>query len=571
MTTLVVLAITGPTFPAVPNSNTAPPPQLAHTEEDLQPGTTFFMEFPELERTWRGKVARAGVHLPENYTPDRKFPLFAWFGGGAGWPMGGLESIQGRPMLAVMGEKDKRLPNFRALEKEAAEAGVDFRFLLLEGVGHKFPQECHAEIREWLLEKVIDTVVEIRLIPIEKGWAKNSVNAVIFRRNSIVSHDGVQYAAFYDADRSVVLAKRRLGSTEWTVRKTQYEGNTRDAHNSISIMVDGDGLLHLSWDHHGSPLRYCRGTEPGSLELTEELPMVGGKENRVTYPEFYRLHDGNLLFLYRDGASGRGDLMMNRYDCGTREWTRMQDAFINGEGERNAYWQMCTDARGTIHLSWVWREGGDVATNHDIAYAKSTDGGATWLKTTGERYQLPITAPNCEYAARIPQKSELINTTSMCADADGRPYIATYWRPEGTEVPQYHLVHHDGSGWRVQQIGKRRTPFRLSGTGTKRIPISRCQIVADSTGATDRAYLLFRDVERGDRVSVAACEDLATGRWSFEDLTDFSVGMWEPSYDTERWKRAKELHIFVQRVEQGDGERTKNLPPQPVSILEWKP
>jgi len=39
-----------------------------------------------------------------------------------------------------------------------------------------------------------------------------------------------------------------------------------------------------------------------------------------------------------------------------------------------AYWKMCTDSGGTLHLSWVWRETGDVATNHDMAYAKSSDG-----------------------------------------------------------------------------------------------------------------------------------------------------------------------------------------------------
>ena len=116
-------------------------------------------------------------------------------------------------------------------------------------------------------------------------------------------------------------------------------------------MVDGDGYLHMSWDHHGHPLRYCRSKEPGSLELTEKMPMTGKKEGRVTYPEFYRLPDGNLLFLYRDGASGRGNLMMNHYDLTTKKWTQRQDAFINGEGRRNAYWQMCTDTKGTIHIS----------------------------------------------------------------------------------------------------------------------------------------------------------------------------------------------------------------------------
>jgi hypothetical protein len=412
---------------------------------------------------------------------------------------------------------------------------------------------------------------DTKLVPVGKAWAGNSVNANILRRNSVVSHGNIQHLAFYDADGQVVLARRELGSDNWKIHKTPYKGNIRDAHNSISIGVDGEGYLHMSWDHHGHPLRYCRSKMPRSHELSEKMNMTGKKEERVTYPEFYRLPAGDLLFLYRDGESGRGNLMMNHYSVKTKEWTQRQDAFINGEGERNAYWQMCTDAFGNLHLSWVWREEGDVATNHDMAYAKSEDGGLTWLKSTGEKYRLPITAESAEYAAHIPQGHELINTTSMCADSKGRPYIATYWRPEGTKVPQYHLIYHDGSGWQISQISHRKTPFTLSGGGTKRIPISRPCIVADSRGSSDKAYVLFRDIEHGNRVSVAICQDLSKQEWTFKDLTQFSVGMWEPSYDTELWLSSKILHIYVQEVGQGDGEKTEDLPPTVVSILEWKP
>ncbi len=414
-------------------------------------------------------------------------------------------------------------------------------------------------------------VDSVRIVPVGTGWAQNSINTVIFRYNSLVSHKDDQYAAYYDADSFVVLAKRQLGSQDWEVKRTRYKGNVKDAHNSISIMVDGEGYLHMSWDHHNDSLRYCRSVAPGSLELTEKLPMTGIKEHRVTYPEFYRLSNGNLLFLYRDGASGRGNLMMNHYDVSSRTWTQRQDAFIDGEGERNAYWQMCTDTRGTIHISWVWRETGDVATNHDMCYAKSMDGGRTWQKSTGEVYQLPITQANAEYAAIIPQNSELTNTTSMCADAEGRPYIATYWRLEGAAAPQYHLIYHDGEQWQQQQISDRSTPFSMTGFGEKRVPISRCQIIADSEGTTDKAYLLFRDIERGDRVSVASSEDLSRTIWQVRDLTDFEVGMWEPSYDTELWKASKKLHVFLQRVGQGDGGALEDVPPQPISILEWSP
>lgn len=412
---------------------------------------------------------------------------------------------------------------------------------------------------------------ETTLVPIAKGWARNSVNATIFRHNSVVTHEDIQYVAFYDADGFVELAKRKLKSEKWTIKKTPYKGNVNDAHNSISIMVDGEGYLHMSWDHHGHPLRYCRSKAPGSLELTENIPMTGKNEDRVTYPEFYRLPNGNLLFFYRDGASGSGNLMMNHYDLKRKKWTQRQNAFINGEGKRNAYWQTYIDSMGTIHISWVWRETGDVATNHDMGYSKSTDAGKTWQKSNGEKYRLPITSDNAEYAARIPQGHELINTTSMCVDFKGRPYIASYWRPEGTKTPQYHLIFNDGHDWHISQIGARKTAFSLKGGGTKRLDMSRPRIVADSSQSTDKAYMLFRDTERGDRVSVAICNDLGKQDWQIKDLTDFSVGMWEPSYDTEIWKRSRLFHIYVQNVGQGDGEKTENLPPSNISILEWKP
>src|SRR4030095_591121 len=97
-----------------------------------------------------------------------------------------------------------------------------------------------------------------RLVPIAEGWARNQINTVIFQRNSLTTFRSTQYAAFYDADSHVVLAKRELDSTTWQLRKTTLKGNTQDAHNSISIAIDGQGILHLAWNHHNSQLQYCR-------------------------------------------------------------------------------------------------------------------------------------------------------------------------------------------------------------------------------------------------------------------------------------------------------------------------
>jgi beta-glucanase (GH16 family) len=403
------------------------------------------------------------------------------------------------------------------------------------------------------------------------GWAKNNVNGAIFRKNSVVSQGQNQYVAYYDSAGYVTLGKRRLPAGPWQTQRTQYQGNVKDAHNVISLMADGAGYLHLSFDHHNNPLRYCRSTAPGSLTMGALEPMTGQQEQKVSYPELHRYPSGDLLFMYRDGGSGNGNLVLNRYDVKTKKWTRLHDVLIDGEGQRNAYWQACIDPRGTIHVSWVWRESPNVASNHDMAYARSTDGGKTWQKSTGEAYKLPITAGTAEYAARIPQNSELINQTAITTDAAGAPYIATYWRPQGTQVPQYHLIYLKDRQWRTTQISQRTTPFSLSGVGTKKIPISRPQLLVSTQKGKTAAYLLFRDVERQDRASVLQCADLGQGTWTAADLTATTVGNWEPSYDTERWKKEQVLSLFVQRTGQGDGETLENLPAQPVYVLEWQP
>jgi hypothetical protein len=415
------------------------------------------------------------------------------------------------------------------------------------------------------------TIPGVKETTVANGWANNSINVVVFRKNSLVTHKNWQYIAFYDQDRYVVLGKRKQGTASWELKRTVYQGNTSDAHNCISLMVDGAGYLHLAWDHHNNPLRYCRSVQPGSLELTDKLPMNGDLEQRVSYPEFHKLPNGNLIFLYRDGQSGQGNLVIKRYDLRTKTWATLHNNLIDGENARSAYWQACVDAKGTMHISWVWRETPDVASNHDLCYARSTDGGITWQKSTGEQYPLPITAGSAEYACRIPQKSELINQTSMFADATGKPYIASYWREPGSEVPQYHLVYLDGAQWHIDNLAFRKTGFSLSGGGTKRIPISRPQIMVKTTGKKTGAIIVFRDAERDSKVSIAVKDDLKTGNWQITDLTTTSVGSWEPTYDTEYWKQKQVLQLMVQQVEQLDAEGKANIPPQMVRVLEWKP
>lgn len=399
------------------------------------------------------------------------------------------------------------------------------------------------------------------------GWSRTTVNTVVFRKNSLTSDGAIQYAAWYDSVGRVILGMRTDG--KWRIKTTSFTGHVADAHNSISIMTDGEGYLHMAWDHHGHPLRYTRSVEPRSLDMGAPRAMIGTEEKSVTYPEFYRLANGNLIFLYRDGQSGKGNLVMNSYETATKRWRRLHSNLIDGESERNAYWQAYTDARGTIHLSWVWREEPDVASNRDMAYARSRDGGQTWERSDGSKYPLPINAANAEYAVRIPMNSELINQTSMTATADGRPVIASYWRAPGGAAPQYHIVYHDGKQWKQQQVTRRTLDFTLRGGGTKRIPISRPQVMVTSERGRERLLLIYRDEERGNKVTVAESRSWLSAQpvWEYRDITTTGVGQWEPTFDSELWRSRGKLALFVQRTGQGDGERMENIPPQPVVIM----
>jgi hypothetical protein len=414
-----------------------------------------------------------------------------------------------------------------------------------------------------------------RLLKIaDDAFAGSSVNVLANSQHTLLTHGDTQFAAFYAADSTLVLAKRVHGNDTWTTQRTAFKGRTADAHNSIALGVDGDGFLHVAWDHHNNPLNYARGTAPGSLELGPRESMTGVHENRVTYPAFLPLTGGDLLFFHRDGGSGRGNLVLSRYDLRTRRWTRLHASLINGEGARSAYPAYTVDARGTLHLAWVWRATPDVATNQDLAYARSLDGGVTWSAADGRPLTVPFTAANADYALRVGPNRSLMNPPSLAVDNLGRPLLANYWTPEGSDVPQFHVVRHDGFKWRVTPVTARTTPFTLAGGGTKNPPISRAVLAVRAAEDEGReVVLIYRDDEKEGRIIAATCEDLRKTGWRFTALTAGSVGAWEPSYDPVAWARNRELHLLVQAVTQRDGNdrEAAAVAPTPVSVLLWQP
>lgn len=429
---------------------------------------------------------------------------------------------------------------------------------------------CVCLLQASLIAQPSKTPAATQVSTVGLGWAGNTVNVAVFRRNALTSFADTQFVAYYNQQGYVVLGKRHVADSMWQTLVTTFSGNVRDAHNVISIVADAEGYLHMAWDHHGHPLHYARSITPGSLHL-QPMPMIGTQEQKVTYPEFHALPNGSLIFLYRDGSSGNGNIVINKYDVAIKQWRRVHSNLIDGEGLRNAYWQACGDAKGRIHLSWVWRESPDVASNHDMCYAVSSDGGETWQRSNGRNYTLPINAGTAEVAWTIPQRSELINQTAMAANDRGEPFIVSYWRGAGN-VPQYQLLYLQKRKWQHSDLGFRKMNFTLSGMGTKSIPVSRPQILLHQKGKHITVHVIFRDAERNNAVSIAsaAIYKKKTLGWHVYDVYQQSVGAWEPCLDIAQWTMNKQLHLFVQYAVQADAEGLIHAAPQPVNVLAIK-
>jgi hypothetical protein len=211
-----------------------------------------------------------------------------------------------------------------------------------------------------------------------------------------------------------------------------------------------------------------------------------------------------------------------------------------------------------------------VESNHDLAYACSKYGGLTWPKSNGMRYDLPMRESTVEYAAHIPQQHELINQTSIAADEKGNPFIASYWRDAGSEIPQYKVIYLQEGEWKIRSFDFRKTPFTLSGGGTKDIPIARPQLLVRGKDHKTMLTLVFRDQERGYRPSILRLNGMQQEANNIIDLCDQSVGAWEPTYDTQLWQKKRKIALFVQPTVQKDAEGLADAPATAIRVVEWR-
>ena len=450
-------------------------------------------------------------------------------------------------------------------------------------------------LAEFEVDKIGDSLVDAGALTIRGGFGQ-CINGLSFQQDAVVTHDGYQYVGYYDGNRRVCLARRKLPGGDWNIiRFKDYDFKSNDAHNIISIGIcPKDATIHVAFDHHGHPLHYrvSRKGAAGDSGDPWEASLFGpvtselekGRPIRITYPRFFQTPDGSLQFCYRQGGSGNGDRMLVDYDAKTGKWTdtRQIDSrkglFKDAMGESRS---RCSYPNGygygpdgKLHATWVWRESSQ-GSNHDLIYAYSEDRGRTWLNNAGRLLSEPagVNSPGIT-VANISRLHGLMNTHGQAVDLQGRVHVVMWhctdetlraagskpgehrWGPP--KARRYHHYWRDRVGhWSHQQ-----TPWQAG---------SRPKIFMDSS---DNAFMIFGTSRRDARLADGHLHSEGTlviaaatsgSKWQDWKIVHRERGPFvnEMLGDVYRWKKQGVLSIMVQETPE------KPHQPTPLRILDF--
>jgi rhamnogalacturonyl hydrolase YesR len=447
------------------------------------------------------------------------------------------------------------------------------------------------------MKKIGDTIVDPAALTLKAGAEFGStINGQAFQQDVIHSSHGWQYVAYYDGARHVCVARRKLPAGGWEkLTIAGYDFKSEDAHNTVSLGIcEGDGTLHLAFDHHVTPLHYTMSqpgvaTHPDSVRWDGSLfgpihsDLEHGKPIVVTYPRFWNTADGGLQFHYREGSSGMGNNMLVDYDPKTGSWsgTRQLDSLegtykdeIGSSDHRNAYPNGYDyDSTGRLQATWTWRESAG-GVNHDLLYAYSDDRGHTWHTDDGALINGPARIDTPGLAVEtISRRHGLMNNQAQAVDSKDRIHVVMWSTDIETPLDQqkspliwgvpadrrYHHYWREGAGnWHDDPL-----PWVAGSRPRLFIDDSDNLILIYNRPVADSAMDHGLYFTAGDLVIASAS---AKAHWTDWRIVTEEKGPFlnEMLGDPVRWKSDKILSIIAQETPKVIGT------PSPLRVIDYQ-
>ena len=279
-------------------------------------------------------------------------------------------------------------------------------------------------------------------------WSGHPVDfAVVAKGDSL-------YAAYYHGNTKVLTVSLKTPAGVWRHKTLSGAAATVDwdSHNSIVMVIDAQGLIHIAANMHNNPLRYWRSDTPGEIDsLKQVTSMIGTQETSVTYPVFVQALNGDLVFIHRDGGSGGGNHLINKWNPGTKTWSRLLSTALFSQssttGTRSVYFGdndagPVAGPDGLYHLFWFWRATPDAGSTHRVSYMRSANL-TTWQTAASASVTLPVSFDNNPgvIVDNVPQFAGLINRGQIGFDSQNRPIIS-YHKHDSTVAGGYTQAYN---------------------------------------------------------------------------------------------------------------------------------
>jgi len=427
-----------------------------------------------------------------------------------------------------------------------------------------------ADAPQFNVQQFNSSIVDKQALTIQ-GRFGQVINGLAFQQHALLSFAGHQYVSWYNGKRQVCVGRRKLPNGQWeTVRFDDYEFHGNDAHDTISLGIcPADGTVHLSFDHHGDPLRYRVSkagvaTSPDETQWTSHLfgPVIHelreGHQPKVTYPRFITCPDGRLQFFYRDG---RGTRRLHTYDPARGGWSAPRP-IIADNGYTN--YHTCYGPKNRLHLFWHWRGSGR------LCYLYSSDKGRTWRKNDGEI----VLRENDGKAVgkKDMHKVTVLGSSSATfmmlggqyIDSKGRPHEIVWHIPDGVQAQDFE---HDWQEWGRPQARYHHYWRDHQGTWHSNIlpgPVgSRAKILLDSKNNAYAVYTVNKTDDWDWQIYFSQGELVIATATAASGWTDWKIIHREPGpflnemlFDDSRWRSDGVLSLLAQNSPNSPGEST---------------
>ncbi|WP_020529051.1 BNR repeat-containing protein [Flexithrix dorotheae] len=286
---------------------------------------------------------------------------------------------------------------------------------------------------------------------------------------SFISDGDWQIVAYYNKDRSLTVATRKLSEDKWK-RKSLPTKVGWDSHNRIVMALDRDNCIHVAANMHNDSMTYFITKKPYDISSFAKIfPLVSvSDELKSTYPTFIKTAENQLVFTYRKGGSGNGITITNIYQESTKSFKRLtNNPLFDGLNQMSAYASgPRLDPDGNFHVAWLWRNTPHCETNHHLSYARSKDL-INWETVAGETFELPITPNSKQFTVDpAPPGGGLINGAyRLFFDKNGNPLIV-YMKYDEEGNNQLFIAKTENGKWITKQITHWDYRWAFSGPGS---------------------------------------------------------------------------------------------------------